>query len=1046
MRWSRLRLLLFILAGIVLSTVQARAQLDTSTIAGAVTDATGAVVPDVTVTVTDMKTNRSFATTTNSKGEYFAPSLTVSTYRLKFSKRGFESTTIEGIVLHANDSIAENAVLRVGSASETVTVRADKIEADTETSNLGTTITADQVSKLPTNGRDIMDMVALVPGAVQNTGSAVNNDSMGGFATGQFGANVLLDGGDATRVDGNVIFSTFGIGNARITRSSIDNVQEVKVLSSDYSAEYGRAVGDIINVITKSGSNDLHGEAFEFFRNDAMDAKNYFDTGAPVPLRLNQFGGNLGGRILRDKLFYFGNYEGERQRVTNVVTGETLVLNQAMRNMAVPSMAPVIADIPLGNGGPAATVNHVIYSYWFDALNGTTYSDINENTFALKLDYVLSPRNNFAVRYNYNQSNTYGTYGLAVGQYEYGRQLSQLGKATWNYIRSATFLNELGLNINSPDSNQNNGDPQFPEWGCFFCDIGLGLTPSPNGLTFAARVPAISYQLIDTATKIKGRNQLRFGTDIRWNNIGRQLTLQDAITYYGGPTVEAATDDPCGSQAQGTNGCVDPSGGPEEFLQNNGEGWSVTGYNMTHIKNIMSAFFLNDDMKVRKNLALNLGIRYEFNSVLHDSKGALENFDVSTLSLEQPGTRLYAPSYVDWAPRIGFNWDPFNKGQTSLKGGFGLFFLPISAGSPLNVATNTEENVSINILSEEFNGVTCTPDITVVQYPLPTSVPVCEPQTPINVNAIDPNERDSYSEQWSLSLDQQIVKNTVFTLAYRGNRGLRLPSSANLNLAKPNADGTAPIEGSTLNYMLSPEWGSISWVGQFSKSNYNAMNASIRTDTHGLNLQASYSWSHEFDDVLGLFEAYQNPQNIMADWSPGDIDIRSSFSIGGLYSAPRIPRLPARLGEGWQLTTITQGRTGGVVNFSYSEYDPASSSLRPDCVPGVSWRPQHWSISNQFNVDAFTAPKLAFGTCPRNLGRGPGYIQPDVGLIKETRLTEHLNWEFRAEAFDFLNRPNFSNPGNTVNGYSFGASYSTIGNLVGQGTSRQLQISTKLTF
>lgn len=1057
----KLSALLLMLAAVVIFAAPARAQLDTSTISGVVSDRTGAVISGASVVITDTKTNRSVSLTTNSKGEFFAPSLGVSAYRVKFSKRGFRTTTIEGIVLHANDSIAENAVLDVGAVSETVTVQAQQIETDTETSNLGATITADQVSQLPTNGRDIMDMLALVPGAIQNTGSSVNNDSMGGFPSGQMGVNVLMDGGDSTRVDANVQFTTFGLGNARITRSSVDNVQEVKVLSSDYSAEYGRAIGDIINVITKSGSNNLHGEAFEFFRNNALDAKNYFDNSAlqgEVPLRLNQFGGNLGGPVFHNKLFYFGNYEGERQRVTNIVSGETLVLNPAMRALAVPAMLPVIADIPLGNAGPANTVNHIIYSYWFDVLNGTTYSDINENTYALKLDYVLSPKNNFAARYNYNASNTYGTYGLAIGQYENGRQLSQLGKVTWNYIGSQSFLNELGFNINSPDSNQNNGEPQFPEWGCFFCTIGLGLTPGPNGMTFGARVPAISYELMDTATKIKGRNQFRFGADIRWNNVGRELVTQDSITYFGGPTVEAATNLPCNGQPQGTNGCIDPGNGPEDFLANNGEGWSVLGYPMTHMLNTMMGYFFNDDMKLRHNLSINLGIRYEYNTVLHDSKGALENFNVAALSLDKPGTQLYAPSRVDWAPRLGFNWDPYGKGLTALKGGLGLFFLPISPGGPLNIAINTEQNASLNLLSEWFNGVSCTPSISSVSFPLPTSMPVCTPQTPISVTAFDPHERDSYSEQWSLAVDQQIAKNTVFTLAYRGNHGLRLSAGPNLNLAEPNCPagetvgpncpgGTAPISGQSLNYDLSNLWGSVSDNGQFASSNYNALNAAIRTNTHGLNLQANYNWSHEFDDFMGLFEAYQNPYNIKADWSQGDIDVRDTFAIGGFYNAPKIPIRFTRLGTGWQITTIVQGRTGTPVNFGVSNvYDPASSSLRPDCVPGVSWKAQNWSHNNQFNTAAFSVPKLAYGTCPRNLGRGTNYIQPDFGLVKNTRLAEHLNWEFRGEVFNAPNHPNFSNPGSSINGYAFGSSYSTIGNLVGQGTSRQIQISTKLTF
>lgn len=1035
--------LLFALAMLFFFAAHLQAQLDTSTITGVVSDRSGAVIPNVKVVITDTKTGRSFSTVTDSKGEYFAPSLAVSIYQLQFSKQGFNTTTLAGVVLHANDSLAENAVLGVGAVSETVTIQADTVKPDTENSNLGVTITASQVSQLPLNGRDVTDLLALVPGAVQNTGS-VNADSLGGFPSGQFGANMLLDGGDSTRVDANVTFSTFGRGEARITRSSVDNIQEVKVLSSDYSAEYGRAVGDVVNLITKSGSNTFHGEAFEFFRNDALDAKNYFDDGQPVPLRLNQFGGNLGGPILHNKLFFFGNYEGERQRVTTLQVGQTLVLNQNMRNMAVPAMEPVIARIPLGNGGPAHTINHTIYSYWFDILNGTTYSDIDEDTYALKLDYVLSPKNNFAVRYNYNKSNTYETYGLAIGQYESAPQLSQLGKATWNYIGSESFLNELGFNINSPHSHQSAGEPGFPIWSCFFCNVGFGLAPSPD--LFESAEPSISYELIDTATKIKGRNQFRFGTDIRWNKVGRELVPQDTLIYNGGPTVEAATDLPCNGQPQGTNGCVDPSGGPEGFLANSGEGYSVLGYPLTYMENTMMAYFLNDDLKLRRNLSVNLGIRYEFNTVLHDSKGALENFNIPTLSLDKPGTQLYAPSYVDWAPRLGFNWDPLGKGLTTVKGGFGLFFLPIAPGGPLNIATNTEENLSISLLAIAFQGVTCTPPITTVQFPLPSTPPNCQPQAPTNVTAFDPHQRDQYAEQWSLALDQQLAKNTVLTVAYRGNRGLRLSGGYNANLALPNPDGTAPTAGAPLQYRLSNLWGSINFAGQFASSNYNALNVSLRADTHGLNLLANYSWSHEFDDFMGLFEAYQNPNNIKGDWSPGDIDVRNSFTIGAVYNAPAIPKLPSKLGAGWQLTSIVQGRTATPVNFGYSIYDPASSSLRPDCAPGTSPRAVHWTYQNQFNTAAFTAPKLAFGTCPRNYGRGTNYIQPDLGIVKNTKLTDRLTWEFRAEAFNLPNHPNFSNPGTTVNGYDFGASYSTIGNLVGQGTSRQMQISSKLIF
>ena len=1019
---------------IVLMGVHAYGQLDTSTIRGTVTDSTGAVIPKVRVVITDTKTNRSFTTRTDSKGDFYAPSLAVSVYNIRFTMSGFRTTDLNGIVLHADETLAENAALVIGATTEMVEISANSVQVNTDDATLGTTITAEQVAKLPLNGRDYTDLLALVPGAIQNTGS-INSDSLGGFPSGQFGANMLVDGTDATRVDGNVTFSTFGRGDARVTRSSVDNIQELKVLSSGYSAEYGRAVGEIVNVITKSGSNQLHGEVFDFFRNDALDAKNYFYNGVPNPLRLNQFGGNLGGRLLKDKLFFFGNYEGVRQHVSTPTTGQTLVLNAKMRSMAAPSMAPIIAKIPVGNGGPAPTENHVIYSYWFDVLNGATYNDIRENTAALKFDYILSPKNNFSVRYNYNASDTYGLYGLAIGQTADAPQLSQLGKATWNYIGSASFLNEAGFAINSPHSHQTAGEPGFPIFSCFFCNVGYGLAPSPQ--LFESKEPSISYEALDTATKILKRNQLKFGFDIRWNNVGRELDQQDTLLYNGGPTVEAATDLPCNGQPQGTNGCVDPSGGPEGFLANNGVGWTRLGYPMTHVKNAMESYFVNDDWKVRSRLSLNLGLRYEHNTVLHDAEGTVQNFDIATLSLLPASTPFYNSEWVDFAPRFGFNWDVTGKGITSLKGGFGLFFLPIAAGSPLNLAANTEENFSINLLQIELLGYKCTPPLTVIQYPLPADAPTCTPTAPLSVTAFDRHQKDTYSEQWSLSLDQQLTKNTVVTFAYRGNRGLHESGGANLNLEDPL----------TGHNHISDNFGGINYAGQFAESVSNALNVSVRTNSHGLSLQANYNWAHEFDDFMGLFESYQNPLNIRADYSPGDIDIRSAFSVGLVYSVPQIPKLPSRLGSGWQVSSIVQGRTGTPVNFGYSANNPFVGSLRPDCNFGIAPRALDFHLPGpQFNTAAFSPPAGNYGTCPRNYGRGPGFLQPDVSVLKTTKINAHINWEFRGEMFDVVNHPNFSNPGSTTNGFDFGTSFATIGNLVGLGTSRQIQLSSKIIF
>ncbi|RRA47506.1 TonB-dependent receptor [Acidipila sp. EB88] len=1054
----------------LLASPSAYGQQDTSTIRGTITDPSGAAVPNVRVTVTDTKTNRSFVTKTDGQGEYVAPSLSVSVYNVQFVGNGFSTTNVEGIVLHADETFNESATLRVGGVAETVNVQAAAVQVNTESGTISTTINAEQVAKLPLNGRDVTSLLTLVPGAIQNTGSSVNGDSLGGFPSGQFGANMLVDGTDATRVDGNVTFSTFGRGNARVTRSSIDNVQEVRVLSSEYSAEYGRAVGEIVNIITKSGSNQLHGEVFDFFRNDALDAENYFYNGTHTPLRLNQFGGNLGGPILTDKLFFFMNYEGVRQHISTPVTGTNLVLNQRMRAMAVPSMAPVLAKIPLGNAGPAPTQNGVIYSYWFDLINGITTNDISENTAALKLDYVLNAKNNFAVRYNYNASDTYGVYGLAVGQSADAPELTQLGKASWNYIGSANFLNEAGFAINSPHSHQSGGEPGFPLFGCNGCQVGIGsVTPSPQ--LFQSSEPSISYQALDTATLVKGRNQFKLGFDIRWNNVGRELDTQDAIYYAPGPAVPAAGTNPC-TATNTPAGCYTPSGGPEGFLNNTATGWTRLGYPLTHVRNAMMSYFFNDDWKVTQRLALNLGIRYEYNTVLHGDNAGFQNGSLANLanvsasypasaSLIPASTPLYAANPYDFSPRVGFNWDPFGKGRTTLRGGAGLFFLPIAAGAPLNVAQNTVTNISIaNLTTGAYQ---CTPALVTISYPLPVQAPNCSPQPPVSITVFDPHQHDTYSEQWSLSVDQQVARNVVLTLSYRGNRGLHEASGGNFNLENPND----PISAASNTYhsYINDSLGSVNYSGAEAFSTSEAFNASIKANTHGLSVQANYNWQHEFDDYMGLFEAYQDPRNIKGDFSQGDIDIRNNFVMGFVYSAPRIPKVPERLGAGWQVSTITQGRSGTPINFGFSALanNPFVGSLRPDCEAGLNTRASDFSLpNNQLSSAGFSTPSATGGNCPRNLGRGPGFIQPDVSLLKTTRLFEHASWEFRAELFDIVNHPNFSNPSASLQysatstlpsaglpvtpGFNYGISTGTIGSLVGIGTSRQVQFSSKIVF
>jgi Carboxypeptidase regulatory-like domain len=993
------------------------AQLDRGTIQVTVADNTGAVVPNAVVTVTDTATAQKYQHHGSPNGQYNFPYLPAGQYQLDVTAPGFNSATLTGVVLNANDTTSQRVSLTVGTATQSVTVSGSEVGMNLETSELGAVISTQQVKQLPLNGRDFTDLLSLIPGSINSAGQQGSQNSMDGFSTATIGANVLVDGTDATRIDCNCVFTTFGNGDARLTRSSIDDIQEVRVLSSDYSAESGRSIGDIINVISKSGTNSTHGEFYDYFRNNALDAKNYFAApGVGFAFRMNQFGGNLGGRIIKDKLFYFISYEGIRQAVDNATFA--YVLNQNLRATAVPAIQPLISLIPLGNAGPAPIVGNTNFGYWFDRYNGETTQTLQEDTGAVKLDYILSQKNSLSFRYNANDAETAGAYGLAIGETASAPEHVQLGKFTWNYT-TENFINAAGIAVNRVVSTQSPGEAN-PYLDCNGCSIGLETVPTPQ---FEAIVPDDSIQLIDTATKIIGNHTLSFGINLQKNQVNRELTPQSTITFAAGPPVPAAAVNP----ADGI-----PSGGPEGFLANQGVGLSVTGYPMTGVWNSYYSFFVNDNWRATHRLTVNLGLRYDYNTVIHDPTHKVENFDLASLSLN-PGTKsFYNPNWLDFAPRVGFNWDPYGSGRTSIKGGYGIFFLPIAPGDLLNLATNTNQNISVSI----YDNLTCTPALN-ISYPLPPVFPTCTPAAPSSISFVSPQTRDSYSEHYSLSLQQQVAKNTVFTMAYVGNHGLHISTGLNLNPQSPVTNDKA----------ISNDFGSLNLTGYLAGSKYNAMQLNLqRSSSHGLTVNTSYTWAHERDDELQLFETYQNVNDLHQEWANGDTDVRNAFSLGMTYELPIVPDVPKAAGKGWEITSVTQVRSGLPFSVTLPGYLNANT-YRPDCVLSNNQATNYSAPLNQLNPAAFSVPPVGvFGNCQRNVARGPIFVQPDVGVVKLTNLTDRLSFEFRGEFFNIINHPNFANPGATLGGAGFGQSTSTIGSNLGNGTARQTQFSAKFIF
>jgi len=1014
---------------VVFLSSNAVAQYDTGSIVGTVRDNSGAVVTGANVKVTNTRTGRALEVKTSDAGEYSVPGLPASTYKIEASHAGFEVGVVSDVVLYATATRAVDVELKVGAETQNVTVTASAVAVNTQTSGSGGTIDGTQVENLPLNGRDFTQLIALVPGAVTSASAAQN--SLGGYETFLAGANVLLDGADATRIDVNATSTQLGRQASRISRASVDSIAEFEVMSGVYSAEYGRSSGDVVNIITKSGGNDFHGTLFEFFRNDGLDAKNYFET-LPTALHLNQFGGNLGGPIVKDKLFFFVNYEGVRQS-TDSPTGPVVVMTAATKAGAVPAIAPIVALLPDPNPAlgpvvfPDGTVRNDLGYF-----EGNFRETIREDTGSVKVDYNYSAKNTFAFRYNIADSFTNTQYGVAIGQISPSPGRNQLLKGTWNHIFSPTVLNEFGVAYNRPSTDSLGGGGNLPIFSCDYVFFGcstktdFGATPGPD--LFSLHRPQHSLQFLDTLSWTKGRHGIRAGLDIR-HAVSENATFpQDFVTYDG----------------------------VADFLANQGEQFSTLGNTLVGVQNTDYSFFIQDDFRIAPRLTLNLGLRYDYFSVLHGD--LIQNFNVanaiadktsSTSNFGALGAPLYNADRNNFAPRIGFAWDPKGTGRTVIRGGFGIFYNPALTGAALSLAGNHQQGYNVNYIQIAFGEVKCDPPFApppsyYISLPLPNPLPVCTPTPAPNVNGIDRNMRDTYTMHWSFGVQQEVARNTIMEISYVGNRGVKLPAGAAYAGEELNLSPFGPA------YTVNPNFGNIRRLGNFVNSNYHSLQTSLRRHmTHGLNLDANYTWSHETDDGINILTgAYQNSHDPNGDYASGDIDVRHNFTLGAVWDVPTVASIPAILGKGWQMTSLIQARSGLPVNIALAGPFLGIDQLRPNLVPGASIRPSGYSVPfNQFNFAAFQAPGLnQYGDLGRNAGRGPGYTQVDLGLSKMAHITERWQVQLGGQMFNLLNHPNFSNPSGLMNDAHFGESTSTVGNKVGPGTSRHVQLFAKFIF
>jgi hypothetical protein len=978
--------------------------------------------------------------TTNGAGAFSAPALPFGTYTVTATAQGFGAATSKNIVL--NVGAAVHVTLKLSAAaSETVTVTGTANSVNTESTVSGQTFNSTQIENLPVNGRDVAGFLEIAPGSVGSTPEF--QGSVNGLENIFSGLNITVDGQSAVRGDITGFLNTEGQEQPHITRSSIDSIQEIDFANNGYTAETGHSLGPQMNIITKGGTNQFHGTLFEFLRNDALDAHDYFETGPKQPLKLNQFGGNLAGPVVHDKLFFFVNYEGTRQHLTSIQPLNHSV-SAYVRSKFVPSMIPIRGQL-----APLPAACNVIPTPASCAYPGSptdaggaqlVLSPVNlantlrEDTGSGRLDFNASSKDRLMLRYNINDSDTEHTYGPNVGQLSPQTLRTQLFKFDESHTFSPTLLNEASLGYTRFYSKTASNTPQpYYAIAGFFTDLGSLPGSGPFNQTNAYS----TYEFFDNVTKVLHTSSLKFGTQIRLN---RQVqSLASAQTYDYASISDLETNNPFVLQKIGYPGSLG-------------------------IHNTEYDFYIQDDWHITRKLMLNAGLRYDYNTTWRESHNHIQNFDIPTQTFLPATQAPYTAPKGDFAPRIGVAYDPFGKGRTVFHGYAGMFYLPMWLSFNLSSNIPAYASYNVNVFNAFFGGYS-------IAFPSPN--PALVPGTQV-LYSFPRHPRDPNALNWLFGVEQQMPGQFVAILNYSANRVIH--QQAGVNFAAINENPSNPFTWVSQVY---PNYSSENYLGDSLGSNYQALQAQLRRTYGHLNTEMNYTWSHELDDMVNVFSGFSDPFNPKLDRSSGDIDVRSNFTASAVYDFANLHdrgRWQRLVGGGWQASSIFQARSGLTENITLVS-GFFGNPVRPNYVPGQSPYVPHITWVTQqgsYNHAAFAVPPGYDGTWGENAGnvgrnalRGPGFFQWDFSAMKNFALTERAKLQFRADLFNILNHPNYANPdggiclsvtpasgttpaGCVANG-NFGVTAFTVANQTGNGqigigTARQVQLSLKLLF
>src|SRR5580692_11059966 len=970
-------------------------------ITGQVLDPSRASVAEATITATNTATGAVRKTQSDSQGHYALTDLPIGTYNVSAEHEGFQQLTQTGVVLNVATTVQLNLVLTVGAVSQQVVVTSEAPIINKADASTGTVLDNQQVGELPINGRDYARFSLLTPGAVfrSNFIADLTFDGLHSVHN-QFS----IDGIDASRVDQPYMANGFERG-ARLLTGSLDTIEQLNVQTSDYSAEYGRAAGSYINIATKSGTNDFHGTAYDYFRNNVLDARNFFATTGTAPeFRFNDFGGNIGGPIRKDKTFFFLNYEGSRQRIG--ITGSGTVpsaLERSEVEATSPQLAPILNMFPLGtSAGP---------DQFTDNYTTTQLLDVREDTASIRLDQVLGAHDSAFVRVNVNDSDVHGPLfgvspsSLGVDDHQIVPVRTTNVAIHEQHVFSGSMVNDFLAGMQRWGSQIDQAEPSP-----LTTVVGYSVIPGTRGKSLANNT---SFQFGDTMSKVKGRHVLAWGGTVyrTWVNVNSSAM----------PTMQFNSPQNLVNDQLSTVTIVNGTPG--------------NGVRATQI-----GLFVNDKFQVLPTLSVDLGLRYDIETVPHDSRYATRPYDTRTGTLGPTGDPYFAINSKDFGPRVGIAWSPTQR--LVIRSGYGIYFqvYPVGFGSYF-VPENTVPG-NVTLLQQQVPNLS---------YPYDPFLSQAATPPPPNVNGFPWHNPDVYSNQWNLSVAEQFSQNMSLQVAYVGNHGVNLWREEGINYFDP-----------TIGARPNPNFGNITLQTDSGFSSYNALQLSFirRAGKAGLMFQANYTYGHAIDDVedQGLFASdAQNANNIRAERGNGSGDVRQNLTFNLLYNLPIgnghklfNSGFGSRFASGWRVSTLGILRTGvadtvyiGTNTFGNEDF----TNQRPDCVAGVDPYATPQTITNWLNPAAFSMPAAGtFGNCGRNTIFGPGFKNIDFSMLKETKLGETRNLEFRAEFFNIFNHQAFAQPDTTFGTPSFGQIFNTLGSTLGAGTSRQIQLALKFSF